>query len=138
MIIKRVETYKELQDAFDVRKQVFVQEQNIPLEIEQDEHEHDSVHFVVYKNEAPIGAARIREINREAKIERVCVVKKHRSDGVGRKLMKAIEDYAAEQKWLPIRLHAQLDVVPFYEKLGYQIESEPFYEAGIPHYAMKK
>lgn len=138
MLIKKVNTEKELQDAYFVRKQVFVLEQNIPIEIEIDEHEHESAHFIAYKDGDPIGAARVRQINDAAKVERVCVLKKYRRGGIGRMLMKEIEDFAKNQNWFPLTLHAQLEAVPFYEELGYKTYSELFYEANIPHVAIKK
>ena len=138
VIVKIVETEKEWHDAQAVRKHVFVHEQKIPIGLEIDEHEDEAIHFIAYKNKVPIGAARVRSVENEAKVERVCVVKELRQTGVGRDLMKAIEAYAQQQNWLPIRLHAQMEAVPFYKKLGYSVESEPFKEAGILHFAMKK
>ena len=35
-------------------------------------------------------------------------------------------------------LHAQEEVVPFYEKLGYSAHGPSFLEANIPHRAMRK
>lgn len=138
MIVKRVETEVELQDAQHIRKQVFVYEQNVPIELELDEYEHDSVHFIAYKKQVPVGAARVRKVDGNAKVERVCVLKKYRRLGIGYLLMEEIEAFAMNQNWLPIRLHAQLNVVPFYKELGYTPCSERFYEANIPHIAMKK
>ena len=37
-----------------------------------------------------------------------------------------------------VLLHAQQEVIPFYERLGYRGEGEIFEEAGIPHLAMRK
>lgn len=138
MIVKRVETEEEQQDAYDIRKQVFVYEQKVPLEIELDEYERESVHFIAYKQLIPVGAARVRKVDNEAKVERVCVLKTYRQAGIGHLLMKEIEDFANKQNWLPIRLHAQLEAVPFYEKIGYITCSDLFYEANLPHVAMKK
>ena len=35
-------------------------------------------------------------------------------------------------------LHAREAAVPFYERLGYLSEGEPFDEVGLPHRAMRK
>ena len=35
-----------------------------------------------------------------------------------------------------IYLHAQVDVIPFYEKIGFIKEGDQFEEAGIQHYKM--
>lgn len=138
MIIKKAETEQEKQDAYYVRNQVFVIEQQIPSEIEIDEHEDTSVHFVAYKHNKPVGAARVRIIDDYAKVERVCVLKDFRHDGIGNLIMNKIEQFIKEQYGLPIMLNAQLEVVPFYKQRGYTVSSIIFYEANIPHVAMKK
>jgi predicted GNAT family N-acyltransferase len=33
-------------------------------------------------------------------------------------------------------LHARESAIPFYLRLGYRVEGEPFVEVGIPHRAM--
>ncbi len=45
MHVQVVDTEKELHDAYSVRKTVFVEEQNVPLEEEIDQYEEDSTHF---------------------------------------------------------------------------------------------
>jgi len=35
-----------------------------------------------------------------------------------------------------IYMHAQLDVIPFYEKMGFEKEGDLFTEANIMHYKM--
>ena len=48
MNVKIVENEKELEDAFSVRRTVFVEEQNVPVEEEIDELEDEATHFVAY------------------------------------------------------------------------------------------
>ncbi len=138
MIIKKVETKKELEDAFFVRKLVFVQEQNVPVELELDDYDDEAVHFIVYEHEKPIGAGRLRTIKNGSKVERVCVLKSHRNLGIGASLMQKIEQTATALKWLPLHLNAQIKATPFYEQLGYSTCSQVFYEVNIPHIAMIK
>jgi len=89
------ESKAEREDAFQVRKNVFVEEQGVPLTLELDEHDDNASHFIVYSDEQPIGAGRIREIDRNVgKVERVCVLKEYRGKHLGNMIMLALEEHA--------------------------------------------
>ena len=139
MNIKVVENQKELEDAFSIRKTVFVVEQNVPLEEEIDQFEEEATHFVMYGDTAnPIAVGRFRVVDGYGKVERICVLKEARKTGAGRLMMNAIETYAREQGLHKLKLNAQTHAIPFYDRLGYSIVSEEFLDAGIPHKTMVK
>lgn len=138
MIIKIVSNEKELADAFEVRKIVFIGEQNVPEEEEIDQFEQDATHFVLYADGKPVGAGRFRVLDGIGKVERICVLKENRKAGAGAVIMNRIEDYAKEQGISTLKLNAQTQAIPFYSKLGYETISEEFLDAGIPHKTMKK
>lgn len=130
---------QEREDAFFVRRKVFVEEQGVPLALELDELDKTADHFVVYTNTLPIGAGRIRETNDGiGKVERVCVLPEYRGMNLGKLIMQALEDHAATKNFEKIILNAQSYALPFYEKLGYVITSPEFMDADIPHRAMEK
>ena len=139
MNIKIVTTEEELQQAYHVRKTVFVEEQNVPIEEEIDHLEEESTHFIVTNEDnEPIGAGRFRVVDSYGKVERICVIAEARTSGIGRALMEAIEQYALSQEIEITKLNAQVQAIPFYESLGYAIISDEFLDAGIPHRTMKK
>ncbi len=128
-----VKTEKQLNDAFFVRKEVFVKEQHVPEEEEIDQFEDTSEHIVIYDGGQPVGAGRWRLKDGHGKLERICVMKSHRSLGVGAIIMQALEKAAAAKGAGSFILHAQTQAVPFYEKQGYRVTSgEEFLDAGIP------
>ncbi|XYY60299.1 GNAT family N-acetyltransferase [Bacillus velezensis] len=132
-------TEKQLNDAFFVRKEVFVKEQHVPEEEEIDQFEDTSEHIVIYDGGQPVGAGRWRLKDGHGKLERICVMKSHRSLGVGAIIMQALEKAAAPKGADSFILHAQTQAVPFYEKQGYRVTSgEEFLDAGIPHLEMIK
>ncbi|ABS73554.1 MULTISPECIES: GNAT family N-acetyltransferase [Bacillus] len=132
-------TEKQLNDAFFVRKEVFVKEQHVPEEEEIDQFEDTSEHIVIYDGGQPVGAGRWRLKDGHGKLERICVMKSHRSLGVGAIIMQALEKAAAAKGADSFILHAQTQAVPFYEKQGYRVTSgEEFLDAGIPHLEMIK
>ncbi|SFP80464.1 GNAT family N-acetyltransferase [Salibacterium halotolerans] len=126
------------QDAYDVRFQVFVYEQNVPEEMEMDEHDETAHHFTAYHDHVPIGAGRLRFVDGVGKAERVCVLSSYRSTGTGRAIMEKMEQTAKENGAQGMKLNAQTRAVPFYNKLGYSTTSDEFDDAGIPHVEMKK
>lgn len=139
MEVKVVNNDQELSDAFEVRKTVFIHEQNVPEEEEIDQFESDSVHFVLYDdNRKAAGAGRFRVLDGIGKVERICVLKENRKTGAGVAVMNKIEEYAKSQGISTLKLNAQTHAIPFYSRLGYETVSEEFMDAGIPHKTMKK
>jgi predicted GNAT family N-acyltransferase len=53
-------------------------------------------------------------------------------------MIQASEDWAVQAGFAEIVLHARANVVPMYEKLGYEVIGEPFEEVTIPHRKMRK
>ncbi|MFD1705662.1 GNAT family N-acetyltransferase [Siminovitchia sediminis] len=139
MKVIQAETESQLQDAFYIRKKVFVEEQHVPLDIEIDEHEDNAAHFVLYDETGKAaGAGRFRILNGKGKVERICILPKYRGKGAGAQVMQAIEDYAKTALVDELVLSAQTYAIPFYEKLGYKVVSDEFLDAGIPHRKMTK
>lgn len=137
--VKIARSERERADAYDVRKKVFVDEQGVPISLEIDEFDKSASHFIVYDEQRPIGAGRIREIESGiAKVERVCVVKELRGKHLGNLIMHELERHAKSVGMTKIVLNAQSYAVPFYEKLGYTVTSPEFMDADIPHRAMEK
>ncbi|WP_077617358.1 GNAT family N-acetyltransferase [Bacillus sinesaloumensis] len=129
---------KEKDDAFTIRKVVFVDEQNVPLEEEIDQFEDESTHIVLYDNNEPVGAGRFRVLDGYGKVERICVLASHRKKGAGNVIMHKMEDIAKERGISKLKLNAQTQAENFYKKLGYETVSGIFMDAGIPHVTMIK
>ncbi|WP_066054928.1 GNAT family N-acetyltransferase [Robertmurraya korlensis] len=138
MNVEIVTTKEKLQDAFNVRKHVFVEEQQVPEEEEIDQYDSECTHFVLYDQEVPIGAGRFRDLNGIGKVERICVLSGSRNTGAGKLIMDKIEQYAKQNNYSALKLNAQTQAIPFYDKLGYEVISDEFMDAGIPHRTMKK
>jgi predicted GNAT family N-acyltransferase len=138
MEVKVVSNEKELTDAFNVRKKVFVDEQKVPEEEEIDQYEEAAAHFILYQNGEPAGAGRFRIVDDLGKVERICVLASQRGTGAGKAIMNKIEQHAKSQGIKALKLNAQTHAIPFYNSLGYEVISDEFLDAGIPHKTMKK
>jgi predicted GNAT family N-acyltransferase len=127
----------EYLEALTIRKEVFVKEQNVPEEIEIDEFECNSHHFLLTQASVPVACGRMRLKSPYIKFERIAGLKSYRGMGLGRVLMENMQEFARlHYPELTPYMHSQVDAVPFYEKLGWTRQGEIFFEAGIPHQAM--
>ncbi|MDA3862553.1 MAG: GNAT family N-acetyltransferase [Deltaproteobacteria bacterium] len=124
-----------------IRREVFIIGQNCPINEELDGKDSgsDYTHFLVLNTEdeqdIPLGTARV---SKEGKIERMAIKKNCRGQGAGRKLLAAILQHLDDNNYDQAILHSQTHAIPFYEKAGFIVKSELFYEAGIPHKTMIK
>jgi predicted GNAT family N-acyltransferase len=137
--IRRVTREEEIEAAIAVRRAVFVVEQGGPPEEEPDALDAQAQHYLVEEGERPVGTARIL-LARDgvAWLGRICLLPEARRQGWGRALVACLVEEARGMGAREARLHAQAWAVPFYERLGFRVEGEPFEEAGIPHRRMRR
>ncbi len=121
--------------AFDIRRKVFVDEQHVSREEEYDSHEEESMHYLVYVDDIPVGTARWRKTDSGIKLERFAVLKESRNTGAGSAILKKVLDDVIPTKER-IYLNAQITAINFYLKAGFVTEGDEFLEANIRHYKM--
>lgn len=143
-MIKILESEKDRSLGFNLRTEVFVNEQNVPIELELDEKDNSeyTIHIGYFKDDKLIGIARLIDMDKEViHIGRVAIDKNHRGEGIGYKLILGCENIAKNvlNKDFTIELGAQLYAENFYKKLGYNRVNDNIYiEAGIEHIDMRK
>jgi len=134
------------QDALQIRRAVFMDEQGVSEAEEMDGLDGACVHFLAREKRGAnaaraIGCARLRPLaggSADAKVERVAVRAELRGRGLGGAIMAAVEAEAARRGWTRLLLHAQLRAARFYQGLGWRPSGGDFEEAGIPHRRMTK
>jgi len=139
--VERITTAEQLQQAFAIRTTVFVEEQQVPVELELDEHEEVCAHVLAYdEHGTPVATGRLFDYgNGWGKLQRIAVLGSVRTGGYGRLVMDALEQIGREKGYTHFVLEAQTHAQGFYEKLGYvNVSPEPFLEAGIWHVRMEK
>lgn len=129
-------TWQQCADqARPIRHQVFVIEQNVPPELELDDHDTVSDHALAYGADGlAIGTGRLLP---DGHIGRVAVLPNWRGQGVGEKIMQALVARARTHGMAQVELSAQCHARAFYEKLGFVAFGSTYQEAGIEHIAMK-
>jgi len=132
--IKIVDFNKNLAEIKYIRTKVFIEEQNVPAELEWDEFDADSVHILAYFDNKAVGTARLL---RDGYIGRMAVLLEYRNRGIGKAILNFMINLAHHKKIKNVQLSAQEHAIGFYEKQGFSITSKVYMDAGIPHYDMK-
>ena len=143
-MIKILESEKDRSLGFNLRTEVFVNEQDVPKELELDEKDNSehTIHIGYFNGDELIGVARLIYMDKEViHIGRVAIDKNHRGKGIGNRLILGCEDIAKNvlNKDFTIELGAQFYAENFYKKLGYnRINNNVYIDAGIKHIDMRK
>ncbi|GKQ43191.1 acetyltransferase [Companilactobacillus sp. RD055328] len=127
------------QDALNIRYKVFVDEQDVPENMEIDEYEDISTYFVGYIDDQPVVTARCFPTDDNGwHVQRVATYKEYRKRGLAKELLEYIEQVAKQEDYDYLILGAQDQAQGFYLKLGYQVIGDQYMDAGIEHHDMKK
>jgi predicted GNAT family N-acyltransferase len=119
-----------------IRTPVFIQEQQVPQQIEWDEMDPLCVHaLAVDADGTPIGTGRLAP---DGKIGRMAVLEEWRGKGVGAAILDFLIASAQERGIKQCRLHAQYHALDFYLQHGFATDGEEFMEAGIAHMRMHR
>ena len=124
-----------------VREEVFVVEQHVPPEDERDELDPVCVHALVRDRAGvPIATGRLVPPRDEepARIGRMAVLRDWRGKGVGEALLHLLVDRARTLGYRSLEMHAQSHAVRFYERYGFAVYGEEFFECDIAHINMRR
>jgi predicted GNAT family N-acyltransferase len=114
-----------------IRFEVFVDEQQVPAEEELDQLDADSIHFLAFDDTGrSLACARLTGAGQ---IGRMAVLAHSRGTGVGAQLLAAVVEHALQTGIADIYLHAQIHAIGFYQRAGFVVDGDEFYDAGIAH-----
>ena len=128
-----------IDDSFrNLRIEVFVKEQGVPLENEFDDLDLEVPHLVIFFDGEAVATGRIVPYGENrVKIGRIAVKKDKRGLHLGEKVVLELLRKAKEDGAKTVYLGAQTHAVGFYEKCGFSLVGTPEYmEENIPHYDM--
>jgi len=127
-----------MEQAWALRRRVFIEEQHVPEEIELDADDARAIHALALEGERPVGCGRMLEREGYVKIGRMAVLGERRRAGVGCRVLAFLVERARERGFKRAVLDAQLHAEGFYLKQGFTPVGEVFEEAGIMHRRMER
>jgi DNA-binding MarR family transcriptional regulator/predicted GNAT family N-acyltransferase len=125
---------EDLKTAFAIRRQVFVIDQNVNAEVEEEGND-VATHYLAKVNDLPAGTARWRKTKDGYKLERFAVLNAYRGNGVGNALVKKVLSDLPEGA--RAYLHAQVKAANLYERNGFSKLGPLFVEENIQHVKME-
>ena len=134
-----VATAADMAEVAALRTRVFVLEQGVPPEIEQDAADATAVH-VLSRDDAGrvVATGRLLVHGRTAGIGRMAADAGVRGRGHGAAVLAELHRQAVLRGVAEVELHAQLTARRFYERAGYVAVGEVYEEAGIAHITMRR
>ena len=133
-IVKWIDGYASLSM---IREKVFIEEQKVTPQLEWDGKDEEAIHFLAYQDEKAIGCARAFVIENHMQLGRMAVLKEYRNKGIGSFLIEKAITTAKLNQLSKISISAQCHAIDFYKKFGFEVTSEIYLDAGIPHQDME-
>jgi predicted GNAT family N-acyltransferase len=135
----RLATSADWPEVVALRTRVFVEEQGVPAEIEQDDADARALHAVSRGDDGRLLATgRLLLGAGTAGIGRMAVDAAARGRGHGRAVLEELHRQALRHGCAAVELHAQISARGFYERAGYTSVGPEYEEAGIAHITMRR
>ena len=136
--IRFTQNNKDMLSCLDLRRTVFIEEQNVPENEEVDGDDPGCDHILLTESDIPVGAARLKYYNDFVKVQRVCVLKNYRGQGIGSKIINFIIRHVEKNDIRSsVRLGSQIHALEFYKRLGFIEFGKEYLDAGILHKDME-
>ncbi|CAB3396581.1 unnamed protein product [Caenorhabditis bovis] len=119
-----------------VRRTVFIEEQNTPESEEwNDNEELNSIYCICIIDEKIVGCGRIRSYAQDIyKMERIAVLKNFRGRHIGREIVRRLVRHSSRlNEECSIIAYAQVAALSLYQKLGFIVVSNSFLDVDIEH-----
>ncbi len=134
--IERVSWQSAESDLRALREAIFINEQQVPEELEWDGRDDGSTHVLAFDEQNhPIGTGRLLP---DGHIGRMAVLAPWRRQGVGSALLTALIAVAQKMRLPSVELDAQTQALGFYQRHGFQPVGDVFMDAGILHQRMQR
>jgi predicted GNAT family N-acyltransferase len=129
-IVKWIDGLSQLKN---IREKVFIQEQKVTPQLEWDGMDEKAIHLLVFNDKAAIGCARAIVLKNHMQLGRMAVLKEYRGQGIGGALIEKAMTIAKLNQLSAIYISAQCHAIDFYKKFGFEVTSDIYLDAEIPH-----
>jgi predicted GNAT family N-acyltransferase len=124
-------------EAFRLRREVFIVEQNVPPDEEFDADDLTAAHVVAILDGDVCGTLRVIKAEDYMKIGRVVTGMAWRGKGVAKAMLTHAMHEHRETRHGRFHLAAQSDKMALYERFGFRAYGDEFLDVGIPHFNMR-
>ena len=128
--IRKASFTADIELIFALRKAVFIEEQDVPADVEMDELDPICQHVLAWKDGIAVGTGRIAP---DGRIGRMAVSASCRGQGIGRDILNGLMRMGRDMGVERLYLSAQCQAIPFYEKAGFVASGPVYDDAGIEH-----
>ena len=136
--IRFIQNSKDMLSCLELRRTVFIEEQNVPENEEVDGDDPVCEHILLTISDIPVGAARLKYYDDFVKVQRGCVLKNYRGQGIGSNIINFIIRHVEKNDIRSsVRLGSQFHALEFYKGLGFIEFGEEYLDAGILHKDME-
>ena len=130
---------KEYQQMVNMRNEILRKPLGLNFSNDELENEKDEILIGAFEEEKMLGCCMLIKMNsKTVRLRQMAVMNNLRGKGIGRALMNFAENIARDLGYRTITMHARKTAIGFYEKLGYGVVGEEFFEVTIPHFEMQK
>lgn len=140
MHIRTIQTgTKDYEEMVDLRMKVLLDPIGIPRSYINPAKEKDDILVGAFEQDKLIGCCILTHVDHfTLQLRQMAVDQSLQTKGVGRNIISFAEQIAKEKGYQMLMMHARDTVMAFYEKCGYAIAGEQFFEVGIGHHRMEK
>ena len=140
MIVRIIEhSSKDYHKMIELRLQVLLQPIGVPASYINLEKEKEDMLIGAFDEEKMIGCCVLTPKSDDIiQLRQMAVAEDRQGKRVGNAIITFAESMAKEKGYKVLVMHARNPVIEFYEKCGYKITGEEFYEVGIAHHKMQK
>jgi radical SAM protein (TIGR04043 family)/putative N-acetyltransferase (TIGR04045 family) len=139
LICHLVRNRAEQERAFEIRNEVFVQEQGLFSDSDLDEKDAQSLHLVAEWNHQVVGTVRVFRVNNNGHWigGRLAVKKEFRNTGAGELLVREAIQCVKARGCTKFTARIQVENVPFFSRLGWKTVKKVREYFGKPHQLME-
>jgi len=130
---------KEYQQMIGLRDEILRKPLGLYFDPEELNREKDDLLIGAFDDDKLIGCCLLtRSDATTCRLRQMAVSSNLQKKGIGASLMSFAENVARDRGYRTITMHARKTAVGFYQKFGYKISGDEFYEVTVPHYIMEK
>ncbi|MCO5241824.1 MAG: GNAT family N-acetyltransferase [Chitinophagaceae bacterium] len=130
---------KEYHQMINLRDEILRKPLGLYFDPEELIREKDDILIGAFEEDRLIGCCLLtRSGNGSCRLRQMAVSRQLQKKGIGATLMNFAENIARDKGYHTLIMHARKPAVGFYQKFGYVISGDEFYEVTIPHYVMVK